>query len=227
MKLDRFQLHKWITSLAALVIIILFLGGCVLTNHPPIITSLKVEREIVPTSRSCQIECVALDEDGDSLNFLWSASGGNISGEGSVVTWIAPDTSGTYTIAVTVTDDNGGEATDSISITVRVNHPPIIEDLIVTSEYPKYVKEYSGGYKILNGKSCEIKCVASDPEGDKLSYEWSASGITISEEDPSITWTAPVQRGEVTVTVTVSDGSGGIATKSIVFKVETCTCAFR
>jgi len=42
-----------------------------------------------------------------------------------------------------------------------------------------------------------------------------------------LSWTAPPEGGKVTVTVTVSDPSGGIAAKSIVFRVETCaSCAF-
>jgi len=227
MKSDRFQLHRWIISLAVLSIIIFPLGGCALFNHPPVITSLKAEREIVFSSGSCQIECVALDEDGTELIYEWSASDGNIDANGPIATWTAPNSVGTYTITVEVSDGSGGRDTSSIILTVQANHPPTIEDLIVTPKEPKYVKEYSEGYKILRGKSCEIECVASDPEGDKLSYEWSANSITISEDGPVITWIAPLQGGEVTITVTVSDSSGGVATKSIVFKVETCSCALR
>ena len=41
--------------------------GCVSTNHSPVITGLRVEREIVSPSDSCSIECIASDEDGDEL----------------------------------------------------------------------------------------------------------------------------------------------------------------
>lgn len=226
MELGRFQLHKWITSLVVLAIII-FLSSCMLTNHPSIITSLKVEREVVPTLGSCQVECIVSDRDGSELSYEWSASGGNIGGNGPIVAWIAPNSVGTYTIVVKVSDNSGGQGTGSIILTVQANHPPTIESLIVTPKEPKYMKEYSRGYKILKGKICEIKCVASDSEGGELSYEWSANGTTISEEGPMVTWTAPLQGGEVAIIVTVSDSSGGIATNSMVFKVETCACAFR
>ena len=46
-------------------------------------------------------------------------------------------------------------------------------------------------------------------------------------EDSIVTWTAPLKEGgTVNVTVTVSDSGGGVATKSILFKVETCACGF-
>jgi len=107
-----------------------------------------------------------------------------------------------------------------------LNTPPIIENLNVTAKH-RYLVEYLGGYKILQEKSCEINCTASDPEGDKLTYRWSADGGSISGGGPIITWTAPLGAGKVTLNVTVSNSGGGAATKSITFKVETCApCAF-
>jgi hypothetical protein len=107
------------------------------------------------------------------------------------------------------------------------NNPPIIENLTVTPKEPKYMKEIVGGYKILKGKSCDIECVASDPDNDELLYEWSTDGGNVSGEGSAITWTAPLRGGEFTIAVTVSDNSGGIASKKIVFQVKTCACAFR
>jgi len=104
-----------------------------------------------------------------------------------------------------------------------VKHPPIIEDLIVTPEEPQFFKETN---IILKGKSCYIECIASDPDNDELSYGWSIDGGSISGEGSLAIWTAPLQGGKVTVTVTVSDSSSDVATKSIVFNVKTCPCAF-
>ena len=197
-------------------------------NRPPTITSLIADVDWVTLSSSCLIECIAEDPDADELSYAWSTSGGEISGTGSVVTWTAPDAVGLYNIAVVVTDSRGEEDTRSLTISVAPNPPPIIENLIVTPKEPKYLKEYSGGYRILRGKSCEIECVASDAS-DELVYEWSADGGSISGEGSVVTWKAPSPEDivTVTVTVTVSDSNGGVATKSIVFKVETCAqCVF-
>lgn len=198
----------------------------VAVNHPPIITNLTADKERVIPSGSCQVECIASDPDGDELSYEWLASGGSVHAEGSIATWTAPVATGTYTIMVRVTADQGGESSSSLDIDVAFNNPPIIENLIVTAEHI-YLKEIAKGYKILKSKSCEIECIASDPDGNELLFEWSTDGGNISGEGPMVTWTAPLRGGEVTITVTVSDSRGGVATKSIVFKVETCApCAF-
>jgi len=195
-------------------------------NHPPEITSLVADAEWVTLSSSCRIECQAEDLDGDELSYEWSAAGGDISGTGPVVIWTAPETVGLYDLAVTVNDGYDGESTRSLTISVAINPPPVIESLIVSSEEPKYLKEYHDGYKILRGKSCDIECVVTDAGGE-LVYQWSCDDGEISGEGSVVNWTAPSSRGEITVTVMVSEPDGIPATESIVFKVETCSCAFR
>ena len=314
MQSKLFKLNRWLTGLVILGSVILPIGGCVPANQLPVITSLKAKQNVIAPLDSCLIECVASDEDGDELTYEWSASKGNITGAGATVAWSAPVTEGIYSIVVKVADGNEGEATDSMTITVKDNHlpeiislvanaewvtpasscrikckaedpdgdelsyewsasggdisgtgsvvnwtgpegvglcyitvavndgyggqstrslsisvvsnpPPVIERLTVTPEEPKYVKEYEGGYRILRNQSCIIECVVKDASDD-LVYEWSADEGDISGEGSMIIWTAPDERGEVTVTAIVSDSNGSVTTKSIVFKVETCGCAF-
>lgn len=218
---------KWLASLIILAVAALLIGGCAPPNQPPVISSLTANEGEINPGGSCQIECTASDPDEDELSYIWSTDGGNISGEGSIVTWIAPDAVGVYTIVVKVTDGRDGEETTQLTVdVVAVNHPPLIEDLIVTAEH-RYLKEVAEGYKILKGKSCEIECIASDPDDNELIFEWSTDGGGISGEGAVVTWTSPLRGGEVTITVAVSDSRGGVATKSIVFMVETCApCAF-
>ena len=133
---------------------------------------------------------------------------------------------GLYNIKVVVTDGSGEEDTRSLTISVAPKSPPVIENLIVTAEH-KYLKADSGGYKIGKEKSCQIECLASAPMGGELSYGWSASGGELSGEGSVIIWTAPNKSGEFTVTVTVSDVAENMVSKSIVFRVVTCSkCTF-
>jgi len=228
--------QKGVAGLIILIVATLLISSCcLLSNQAPAISSLTTNEEWVESADICQVECTASDPDGDELSYSWStADGGNISGEGSTVTWTAPEAPGIYTITVEVTDGRGGEATTQLTVNVvAVNHPPIIESLIVTAEH-RYLEEitvgYTGlksGYKILEGKDCKIECIASDPDGDELLFEWSADGGGISGEGAIITWIAPLRGCELIVTVTVSDGMGGVATESLVFVVATCSsCAF-
>ena len=187
-------------------------------NHPPEIVDLRAGKEWIMPSGNCTISCEASDPDNDSLSYEWLASGGNITGKGDTVTWVAPEDIGNYTITVVVTDEFGGEGSASLSIKVAFNKRPIIEDLIVTARH-KYLEEISGGYKIGIGQSCEIECEASDPDGDELFYEWSTDGGDVSGEGDTVIFTAPLSSYTVTVTVTVSDSNGGATTDSVAFTV--------
>lgn len=207
-KLIRGQ-PKWLAGLIILVLAILLVAGCTPPNQPPFISSLTASNERVSPSGSCQVKCVASDPDGDELSYAWSASG-NVSGEGSTVTWMAPAAPGDYTITVKVTDGRGGEAAAELTIGVAVNHPPHIVSL--TSEFEQVKK----------AMSTAIECTASDPDEDKLSYAWSASGGNISGERSAATWVAPDAFGTYTITVTVTDGRGGEATESIHIEVTCC-----
>lgn len=208
MKLTFFKLNKWITSFAALVVIIFLLGGCTPANHPPTIISLEAEPEAVSPSGLCHIECIASDEDGDELSYEWSARDGDIGGNGAAVNWSAPESEGIYNITVKVTDGNGGEVTDSITITVRANHPPTITSIIADKDW------------VTPLGSCHIRCNAEDPDGDELSYGWSADGGDISGTNLVMTWTVPEAAGIYTITVVVTDGYGGEDTRSLTVSVS-------
>jgi hypothetical protein len=64
-----------------------------------------------------------------------------------------------------------------------------------------------------------VICEASDPDGDKLSYIWSAENGTIKGEGNKVIWVTPDTTGDYAVTVRVIDGKGGEATASKSFKV--------
>ena len=91
----------------------------VTVNHSPIIERLTAERSVVNEGESTPIECVASDPDEDELSYLWAATGGDISGEGSAIIWTAPDTCESYVVTVTVIDVRGGEASKELNVRVR------------------------------------------------------------------------------------------------------------
>lgn len=68
------------------------------------------------------------------------------------------------------------------------------------------------------GASATVIATAQDPDGDALTYSWSAaSGTLATPSDRQSVWTAPMQPGSYPVTVTVNDGRGGTAS-------DTATC---
>lgn len=207
MKSVFLQPSKWVIGIIVLFIVIFFASGCFFINHPPVITSLKTEHEIVLLSENCQIECIASDEDGDELSYEWSTSGGDIEGEGPAVIWIAPEDEGIYRIVVSVADGGSEIDTDSINIVTRTNHPPVITNLTAELDW------------ILPLDSCQLKCKAEDIDGDELSYKWVSIGGDIAGTGTVATWTAPNTLGLYDIAVIVSDIHGAEDTRMLTMSV--------
>jgi hypothetical protein len=181
------------------------------TNNQPIIAGLEPEVELVVPLGSVQVACIASDLDGDELSYDWSASAGELDGAGDTVTWVAPASEGSYSVAVVVTDGHGGEVMDYVTITVRANNPPAITSLTADAEWTTP----SG--------SLQVTCTASDPDGDELSYGWTATAGSIAGTGPVVTWTTPQEVGAYDITVVVKDGYGGEATRSVSLSVALAT----
>jgi hypothetical protein len=172
------------------------------TNRNPLISSLTATPASVATGGSSTIKCTASDPDGDTLTYSWMYTGGSISGTGNTVAWTAPSTFGIYNVTAIVSDGKGGTATQSVYIAVTNNNPQI-SSLTATPA------------SVVTGGNSTIRCTASDPDGDTLTYSWTYSGGSISGTGSAITWTAPSTAGTYTVTAIVSDGKGGTATRSV------------
>lgn len=206
--LAAMQNIKWRLSLVALILCTMLGSSCVQSNNSPVINKLQPQKDTVTPSGSCIMVSVASDADGDILTYTWSATEGTFSGAGPVVTWKAPHTPGTYTIIVKVTDGRGGKATRQLTMKVQVNQPPVVESL--TAE-PPVVKQ---------GESTTIVCVASDPDGDELSYQWVATKGNISGQGSTVIWTGPDKCGNYIITVTATDGKDGEASRKLTIEVK-------
>ena len=206
--------------LAIVAVVVLLLASSCTVNYRPVITSLEAEADWTAPLGSLQVTCNASDPEGDELSYEWSTTGGNITGTGPEVIWTAPEEVGMYDITVVVSDSQGREATESITLIASNGPPPIIADLIVTAEHP-YLKEITTGYKVAKTYDYNIECIASNTSGE-LVYEWSCTGGNISGEGSMITWTAPNTEGDFTVTVKVFDDIDNWVRKSIFFEVVPC-----
>ena len=103
------------------------------TNNPPDVTLTASERQITQpcrddtasqgctpsASQQVQLQALASDGDGDTLRYIYSATGGRISGEGPNVTWeLTGVRPGTYTATVEVDDMCGCVAFTSTTVKV-------------------------------------------------------------------------------------------------------------
>ncbi|WP_163933714.1 PKD domain-containing protein [Paraferrimonas sp. SM1919] len=144
------------------------------------------------------------DADGDSLSYQWTISSAP-SGSTSVVSkadspfaFFAPDVSGNYELELTVTDQNGNTDTDSVIIS-DVNSKPIAA---AGSD-----QKFSTGQLVrLNGLG------SSDPDGDRISYQWSivsapsGSSAAISAPTTSVAEITPDTNGVYVLSLVVNDG---------------------
>ncbi len=91
------------------------------------------------------------------------------------------------------------------SACTRGNNPPLITSV---SADPTNVAP---------GEISAVTCVASDPDGDTLTYRWRYSGpceAAIPGTSSTVDWTVAGALGTYTVAVTVDDGRGGTAAGS-------------
>jgi hypothetical protein len=108
----------------------------------------------------------------------------------------------TYTLTATAKNTKG-EDTDSLVLTWGCNNNPVINDITLSSA------------TILINKTYDVTASATDPDGDSLTYEWTVSGGAINNDAANpMKWTTPNTAGDYTITVKVTDGKGGEATKS-------------
>ena len=89
------------------------------------------------------------------------------------------------------------------SCMTSTNRPPVITSLEAEPE------------RVIPLGSCQITCNATDPDGNALSYEWTATGGNIIGTGAVVNWTAPQQVGTYNITVVVKDGYGGEDTRFV------------
>ena len=135
--------------------------------------------------------------------------------------WTAPDAVGMYEVTATVTNSQGRQSTESLSLVVSNGPPPVIHSLIPTARDHKYLKTIPRGYMAARTFEYDLECVASTTTGEPV-YEWSTTGGEMAGEGSTVIWTAPDRDGRFTVTVRVSDAEGNWVRQSVEFDVVDC-----
>ena len=108
--------------LIAMILIIPLASACSHSgNEPPKITGIKADSMYLYPKGSAELECLALDPEGDTMTFTWSCADGTFVGSGPIVTWQAPNAYGDFHIMVIVEDGNGHSAQRTITVGVIVN----------------------------------------------------------------------------------------------------------
>jgi outer membrane protein OmpA-like peptidoglycan-associated protein len=121
------------------------------------------------------------------------------------------------------------ESADSMGWQVRIGYHPGVRVYVAPAppappppptNRPPTVKARCEPCTVETGKSSTVTADGQDPDGDTLTYKWSApSGKFANPAERQTLWTAPEQEGSVPVTVTVDDGKGGTASDTVTIQV--------
>jgi PKD repeat protein len=154
-----------------------------LPNQPPVAAFTSS-----CTQLTCSFTSTSSDPDGTIASYRWTF------GDGATATTQNPShtytTGGTFTVTLTVTDNQS--ATGNVSHTVTVTAPP------PPNQPP--VAAFSSSCTQL---TCSFTSTSNDPDGSITSYAWTfGDGVTSTAQNPSHTYTAG---GTFTVTLTVTD----------------------
>ena len=172
-------------------------------NNVPVISSepASTGRE----GRALQYQLAASDPDGDSLTYnLASAPAGMTISASGLVEWPQPQPGG-YAVTAEVSDGRGGTASQSFTLEIAANNPPVIDSQPATAGRDVLVYQYQVN--------------ASDPDNDVLLYSLSAgpTGLTINASG-LVEWPS-LQAGSHEVTVQADDNYGGGARQTYTLEI--------
>ena len=158
-------------------------------NQPP-----KASFTLSCNGLTCGFTSTSSDPDGTITAYNWTfGDGTSATAQNLSHTYAA---AGSYTVALTVTDNQGATGSTSQTVTVtQPNQPP--------------TASFTGN---CNGLSCGFTNRSSDPDGTITAYNWTfGDGTSSTAQNPSHTYAAG---GSYTVTLKVTDNQGATGSTS-------------
>lgn len=181
----------------------------------------SVNRSLIATDGSIASTIAKLRNPADiSLGLQWNAPNG-----------LLVSTGVSASLLHSHTQPSGGSPSwyDRLGLLVRVGYHPGVKVYVTPPppppvappNRPPTVDAQCDPCEIMIGEETRVRANASDPDGDPLTYKWSAPTGTFLDPENRETqrWQAPEGAGSVPVTITVDDGRGGIASDTVTIKV--------
>ncbi len=172
------------------------------TNKKP--TVKADDNKVITLGDSVKISATANDSDGQIVKYEWIEDGKVISSQNSFD--YTPTTLGEHKLIITVTDDKGATASDTLKVTVNKKKEP---------QKPNQAPTANAGEdkSVEEGKTVTLSGSGSDTDGSVVSYKWSENG-TILGNSATLNYKATTV-GDHTLTLTVTDNKGATGSDSV------------
>jgi len=175
-------------------------------NAAPTVSAGNNTTITLPTNKT-SLKGVASDVDGTIVSYNWSKIGGPvtylITNSAAAETTIENLEEGTYTLTLTVTDDKGAKATDTMEIKV------------LAAPKQNSAPKANAGSNVqitLPQDSVILTGTGVDDDGTIVSYQWKklegAAGFVITTSNSAQTTVKSLQKGVYTFELTVTDNNG-------------------
>jgi hypothetical protein len=188
-------------------------------NHPPVANAGPDISITLPTSSAVLDGSQSTDPDGTITSYNWIKIAGPsqyaIGNSSAASTGIINLVQGVYTFVLTVTDNGGLTAADTVLVTVNPapNQPPVANagtDISLTLPVDSTHLDGTGSY---------------DPDGTIASYSWNKlsgpGAITIGNSNTATPLVLGLQAGQYVFELTVTDNSGASSKSSVTVTVGT------
>ncbi|HTW91642.1 MAG TPA: hypothetical protein VMH22_08030 [bacterium] len=130
--------------------VLLTAAGCGQPKEAPVISWIGGYASVM-AGDSVIYRCQASDPNMEQLSYFWSQEGGRLGWDWSdSVRWFAPESSGEGKIRVTVTNEDGLTASDSLSLAVRAETAGVLDwdAAVKAGEFAAWPVAIRAGYKL-------------------------------------------------------------------------------
>ncbi|RKH67203.1 kelch-like protein [Corallococcus aberystwythensis] len=191
-------------------------------NEAPIIDSMVASGTTVHPGGSIFLAVSAHDPNaGDTMSYAWTAPSGSFGFPSNASTnWTAPLMEGEVPLSLTVSDQHGASLV--VNLTVSVSAVTGAQEVTIGFNTSPGVTSLTSSRSLMDvGQQTALSVVATDGDGDPLSYQWSATceGSFTGASTANATFTPSARPlgacNNCQVRVTVTDGRGGLNTGSV------------